>query len=89
MFFPYQIITFFKGTNDRAHSLWKLHGEVNRSKNFDYVYEKLAKIESEWMKDDTHTKEFIHFADAVKMETRIYLKLLQLTDQEKKSNLSQ
>ena len=41
------------------------------------------------MKDDTPTKEFIYFADAVKMETRIYLKLLELTDQEKKSNSSQ
>ena len=40
------------------------------------------------MKDDTPTKEFIYFADAVKMEMTIYLKLLQLTE-EKKSNLSQ
>ena len=35
------------------------------------------------MKDDTPTKEFIYFADAVKMETSIYLKFLELTEEKK------
>jgi hypothetical protein len=68
-----------QSTNDRAHSLWKLHGEVNKiSTKFDYRSE-LAKLENEWMKND-NDKDFIHFEDAVKMEMKIYLKLLESTE---------
>ena len=51
--------------------------QQKRKKLDNYYRSELAKLENEWVKNDNNDKDLICFEDAVKMEMKIYLKLLE------------